>query len=233
MDTFGVMTQVRIEAVEMKSRGTARAAGARIADQLRTMIISGELAPGERIGQEMLAEKFGASRIPVRESLKLLEAEGLVSIVPNSGAWVSKLDAFEFDQIYKLREQVESLAIRESIDGLSEEQVRRLDVLVEEIAQAPDIETFLRVDREFHLLTYAGGNFSLLHELIERFWNSTQHYRRVFAQGFSAERQWATDAEHRLIVDSIKRRDHDVAASLVRGHIRRTRLDLAARTDIF
>lgn len=209
------------------------AAGARIADQLRVLILNGELAPGERIGQEMLARKFGSSRIPVREGLKLLAAEGLVSIVPNSGAWVSKLDAFEFDQIYKLREQVESLAVRESIGGLTDEQIDRLEALAEEIAAAEDVESFLRLDREFHLLTYAGANFTLMHELVERFWNSTQHYRRAFAEAFLVERKWVTDAEHRLIVESIRRRDRDTAGNLVQGHIRRTRLDLRERKDIF
>lgn len=217
----------------MKDENAAGATGRRIAQQLRQDILEGKLHPAERIGQEELAERFNASRIPVREGLKLLEAEGLVTIVPNAGAWVAKLDAFEFDQTYKLREQVESLAIRESIDHLTESQIQRLGELAEQIATATDVETFLRVDREFHLLTYAGAQFGLLHDLVLRFWNSTQHYRRAFAQGLDLERQWATDAEHRLIVDSIVRKDHDAAASLVRGHIRRTRLNLAARPELF
>lgn len=217
----------------MKDVNTAGATGRRIAQEIRQDILEGRLRPGERIGQEELAERFDASRIPVREGLKLLEAEGLITIVPNAGAWVSKLDAFEFDQTYKLREQVESLAIRESIDHLTDSQVNRLGELAEEIAAATDVETFLRVDREFHLLSYAGAEFSLLHDLVQRFWNSTQHYRRAFAQGLNLDRQWATDAEHRLIVDSIMRRDHDAAAGLVRGHIRRTRLNLAERPEIF
>jgi DNA-binding GntR family transcriptional regulator len=217
----------------VKDVNTAGATGRRIAQEIRQDILEGRLRPGERIGQEELAERFDASRIPVREGLKLLEAEGLITIVPNAGAWVSKLDAFEFDQTYKLREQVESLAIRESIDHLTDSQVNRLGELAEEIAAATDVETFLRVDREFHLLSYAGAEFSLLHDLVQRFWNSTQHYRRAFAQGLNLDRQWATDAEHRLIVDSIMRRDHDAAAGLVRGHIRRTRLNLAERPEIF
>ena len=217
----------------MQDEKAAGATGRRIAHELRQDVLEGKLRPGERIGQEELAERFSASRIPVREGLKLLEAEGLVTIVPNAGAWVSKLDAFEFDQTYKLREQVESLAIRESIDNLSDSQIQRLRELAEEIAAATNVETFLRLDREFHLLTYAGAEFGLLHDLVQRFWNSTQHYRRAFAQGLDLDRQWATDAEHRLIVDSIVRKDHDAAAGLVRGHIRRTRLNLAARPEIF
>ena len=212
---------------------TAGRTGRNIASQLRADILEGTLTPGERIGQEMLAERFDASRIPVREGLKILEAEGLVTIVPNSGAWVSRLDAFEFDQIYKLREQVESLMLRESIDGLKPPQIERLHRLADEITKAADAETFMKLDQEFHLLTYAGASFPLLHDLVQRFWNSTVHYRRIFAQGLQLDQQWATDAEHHLIVDSIVRKDHETAGNLIRAHIRRTRFKLAARPDIF
>jgi DNA-binding GntR family transcriptional regulator len=209
------------------------ATGRLIADNLRTEILSGVLSPGSRIGQQVIAERFDASRIPVREGLKILEAEGLITIVPNSGAWVARLDAVEFDQIYKLREHVEAFAIRESIDFLTPEQLARLKLLASEIAAARDVEEFLRLDREFHLLTYAGAAFPLLHDLVERFWNSTQHYRRAWAQERNEERHWATDAEHGLIVDAIERGDHESAAHFVAGHIRRTRLALAPRAYLF
>jgi DNA-binding GntR family transcriptional regulator len=207
--------------------------GRTIAEMLRKDMLQGVLKPGTRIGQDAVAERFESSRIPVREALKILEAEGLVTIVPNSGAWVSKLDAFEFDQTYKLREQVEALAIRESMDALTAPQISRLHELVNAISAASDVETFLVRDREFHLLTYAGARFGVLHDLVERFWNSTQHYRRAFAEARVSERDWATDAEHGLIVDAIERGDHDSASALVAGHIRRTRRALAPRTDLF
>ncbi|MCU1480698.1 MAG: transcriptional regulator, GntR family [Subtercola sp.] len=217
----------------MNSTGSIGATGRLIADKLRAEILAGILTQGERIGQDAVAERFAASRIPVREGLKALEAEGLVTIVPNSGAWVSRLDRFEFDQTYKLRESVESLAIRESIDNLSPEMVARLHELADAIEAATDVEHFLSLDRQFHLLTYEGARFSLLHELVQRFWNSTQHYRRAWAQIRQPSSNWATDAEHHLIVDAIERHDGEAAANLVSSHIRRTRLALAERPDIF
>lgn len=206
--------------------------GRTIAARLRDQILRGELAPGTRIGQDALAEEFAASRIPVREALKTLEAEGLVTIRPNSGAWVAELDRTEFDQIYRLRESVEALAIQESIASLTPAQIARLRELADEISRTTDVEGFLALDREFHLLTYAGAQFPLLHELVSRFWNSTQHYRRAWVQSRNGD-DWATDAEHRLIVDAIVRRDPVAAADLVAGHIRRTRLALAANPDAF
>ncbi|GAA2001370.1 GntR family transcriptional regulator [Microbacterium ulmi] len=210
----------------------AGATGRLIADRLREQILDGRLTPGTRIGQDAVAAEFRSSRIPVREALRLLEAEGLISIRPNAGAWVARLDATEFDQIYRLREQVEPLAIQESIPHLAPAQLERLHELVEELETSSDVEQFLASDRAFHLLTYAGARLPLLHDLVDRFWNSTQHYRRAWVKTRPLH-DWTTDAEHRLIVDAIERRDLLSAADLVSGHIRRTRLALAARPDLF
>ena len=183
----------------------------------------------------MLAERFKASRMPVREALRQLEAEGLVSIIRNSGAWVSKLDAFEFDQTYKMREVVEPLAIRESIPNLTDAQISRLEELVEEIdataGSKRDVEGFLRLDREFHLLTYAGVRHQPLMDLVIRQWNTTQHYRRLLVQRQAPEDVVATNLDHALILDGIRRRDPESAAAMVQLHIRRTRNTLVDPTD--
>jgi len=206
-----------------------------VADELRRLILDGDLRPGQRLGQEMLAERFKASRMPVREALRQLEAEGLVSIIRNSGAWVSKLDAFEFDQTYKMREVVEPLAIRESIPNLTDAQISRLEELVEEIdataGSKRDVEGFLRLDREFHLLTYAGVRHQPLMDLVIRQWNTTQHYRRLLVQRQAPEDVVATNLDHALILDGIRRRDPESAAAMVQLHIRRTRNTLVDPTD--
>jgi len=216
---------------------SAAVGGQRVADELRRLILEGEFKPGQRIGQEMLADRFKASRMPVREALRHLESEGLVSIVPHSGAWVSKLDAFEFDQIYKLREVIEPLAIRESIPNLSDDQIERIAGLVEEIkgtaGATRDAEGFLRLDREFHLLTYAGVRHQPLTDLVLRQWNTTQHYRRVLVQRQKPADVVATNLDHELILDGIRRRDPEAAAAMVLLHIRRTRKTLDESFDAF
>jgi DNA-binding GntR family transcriptional regulator len=201
--------------------------GHRVADELRQLILDGEFQPGARIGQEMLAERFMASRMPVRDALRQLEAEGLVSIVPHSGAWVSKLDPFEFEQTYKLREVIEPLAIQESIPHLTGEQIEHLGALADEIVAtcngSPEVEAFLRLDREFHLLTYSGVQYGHLSELVLRMWNTTQPYRRALVSNMTTLELEATNADHFLIVDSVRRGDAESAAAMVRLHIRRTR----------
>ena len=130
-------------------------ASLRIADALRRAILAGRYAPGERMRQEVIAEEFGSSRLPVREALRILQSDGLVSIVANSGAWVSKLDAKECSESYEIRERIEPLLLRESMPLLSEDDVATMRRLAEQMHDGADVETFLRLDREFHLMSYA------------------------------------------------------------------------------
>lgn len=201
----------------------------RVAHTLRDAILSGRLQPGSRIRQEELASQFEVSRIPVREALRQLESDGLVTLRANSGAWVAKLDIKEFLEIYKIRERLEPLALRESVPHLSEDQIARLDELRELMSSSRHVEEFLQLDREFHLLTYAGAGMANLMEMIEKFWNTTQHYRRMFTENARQEARWIIHAEHRLLVEALRRRDEDEAERILLGHIRRTRLDLTRR----
>ena len=84
-------------------------AGMRIAAALRDEILVGGYQPGERIRQQELAGRHGASRVPVREALRILEAEGLVTLVTNAGSWVSRLSAQECTEMYQMRERLEPL----------------------------------------------------------------------------------------------------------------------------
>jgi DNA-binding GntR family transcriptional regulator len=210
-------------------------ASLRIADALRRAIIAGEFAPGERIRQEVIAEQFGASRLPVREALRILQSDGLVSIVANSGAWVSKLDAKECSESYEIRERIEPLLLRESMPELSEDDIAVMRGLAEQMHDGADVETFLRLDREFHLMSYAKAETVLLSSLVERLWNTTQHYRRAFTV-LAWARVTSRDVvhyEHFLLVEAIERGDAEDAQRVLGGHIRRTRLELSQHPEIF
>ena len=95
------------------------AASARIAGELRAEILRGDLLPGDRIRQEEVAERFGASRLPVREALRILEAEGLTEHEAHKGARVPRLSQHEVQVIYQMRERLEPLALIESIASSS------------------------------------------------------------------------------------------------------------------
>lgn len=209
------------------------ATSGRVADYLRDAILSGEIRPGERIRQEDVAQRFGTSRIPVREALRMLEAEGLTEHETNKGASVPRLGSHEVDVIYQMRERLEPLALSESIPHLKADDLAGLERTQEQIEGNSDIAAFLALDRAFHLSSYSGCPIEQLGSVVTRLWNSTQHYRRAFVALGGQERMWVVNAEHRLILDAIRRGDSVDAERQLSGHIRRTRIELARHPEIF
>lgn len=205
----------------------------RVAATLREEILNGTLAPGDRLSQEDIAERFGVSRQPVRDALRQLEGDGLITMVANAGAWVSKLSESECYEAYQVRERLEPLLLSQSIPNLKPSQIQRLTELVAEIEKTSDLEQFLRLDREFHLLSYAGAAPGMLREFVERIWNTTQHYRRAFAKLSGFVTSEVTHMEHKLILDGIVRGDSPQAEKALEGHIRRTRVTLSEHKEIF
>ena len=150
------------EMSSVRSSGTGyreNVASHRIADTLRTAILDGKYLPGERIRQEDVAARSGASRIPVREALRMLDSEGLVTLVANSGAWVTKLTLSECVETYLIRERLEPLLLRTSMPALGPAAASRLGQLAEQMEAGAELDAFMRADREFHLSSYAGAAF--------------------------------------------------------------------------
>jgi DNA-binding GntR family transcriptional regulator len=205
----------------------------RIADALRASILSGELVPGERIRQEDMADQFGASRIPVREALRILVTDGLVKMVSNSGAWVSSLTQAECSEHYQMRERLEPLLLRYSLPHLTPRDVEKLSALTEEMKHTDDMEAFMRLDRDFHWVTYSGATAHTLSDIIERLWNTTQPYRRVYLRIVRIGGIDVTHLEHELLVDAICRKDSEDAERILNGHIRRTRIELDRHPEVF
>ncbi len=205
----------------------------RIAAALKEEILVGKYPPGTRIRQEDIAEQFGASRSPVREALRMLHADGLVNLVAHTGAWIAELSLAECEEMYQIRERIEPLLLRLSIPGLTEDHIRQLEELTQRLEKNKDIETFLKLDREFHLLTYSGAETALLDEMVQRLWNTTQHYRRAYTKLLAGNGFKPAHYEHHLMLSAIKKKDVDDAERVLYGHIRRTRLELGQHPDVF
>jgi DNA-binding GntR family transcriptional regulator len=205
----------------------------RVADHLRSAILGGRIGPGERVRQEDIAQQLGASRLPVREALQMLAAEGLVEHEPNKGARVPWLSMHEVDVMYRMREQLEPLALAESLPGLEADDFSRLEEIQNEIEAGVDVERFLELDREFHLRTYSACAIDQLTTTVTRLWNSTQYYRRLFMQLTGPSRRWVVNAEHRLLLDAVERRDEIDSGRFLAGHIRRTRTELGRHPEVF
>jgi DNA-binding GntR family transcriptional regulator len=212
---------------------TASVASVRVADHLRSAILRGDIEPGGRIRQEDVAERLGSSRLPVREALRILEAEGLIVSQANRGAWVPQLSMHEADVVYRMRERLDTLALVESLPCLSEADIEQLHRLQERIEDNQDVLEFMALDREFHLQSYSACPIEALLGSVRRLWNTTQFYRRAFVSLAGPQRMWIVNAEHRLILDAIDRRDPVDAERFLGGHIRRTRIELALHPEIF
>jgi DNA-binding GntR family transcriptional regulator len=205
-----------------------------VARQLRERIADGRLKPDIRIPQRTVAHEFGVSRIPVREALRQLESEGLVVIRPNSGARVAVLDFEECVQMYKIREQIEPLAFRESIGHITSEQieeVRRLAARIELLTS--DHDAWLDGDRRFHLASYGGLSTGRLLAMTIGFWNTTQHYRRALLTTYSKEDFEVAHAEHRLILHALATNNPDAGVRILQNAIERSRFRLADHRDLF
>jgi DNA-binding GntR family transcriptional regulator len=199
----------------------------RVAEWLRGEILDGRLEPGARIRQEAVARACSTSRMPVREALKRLQDEGLVSYGPHVGARVASLDLAELDEIYLLREQLEPLALAESIPHLSgrhHQQLREHVLEMENCADPDDPSKWVAIDRRFHLTSYSGARMPQLLEIIDGLWNRTQQYRRAYSR--LPARFAIAHMEHRLLLEAIVNRNPEEASALSRVHIRRTRLAL-------
>ena len=209
-------------------------AGTRIAEGIRTGIVEGLYPPGTRIRQEDLAERYGASRVPVREAIRQLEFEGLLTVVPNAGAWVTRLTLAECEEVYQMRERLEPLLLHYSIIGLDDAQLVRLASLAQAISDAgDDTDAFLSLDREFHLLSYAAAETSQLEGLVMKLWNATAPYRRAYVASWSVDARRIAHEEHHLIVAALRDGDGEEAERVLGAHIRRTRRQLAKTPEIF
>ena len=216
--------------VELEMQG---AASGRVAAYLRDLILRDELTPGDRIRQEEIAERTGASRIPVREALRLLESEGLVEHERHKGARVARLSQHELDVVYRMRERLEPVALAESLPQLTDDDVLRLADIQQQIEANTDLGLFIELDRDFHLGSYAGCRIEFLNAIVTRLWNSTQHYRRAYVALGGQSRMWVVNSEHRLLLDALERRDSTDAEQFLEGHIRRTRVELSHHPSVF
>ncbi len=205
-----------------------------ILEGVRNLILRGDLKPGDRIRQEALASEYGVSRIPVREALRQLENEGLVSLVPHSGARVARVDLNECVELYRLREVIEPVVISASVPNLTYEDVADLRERMLAIeAAAGDVQKWLAEDRQFHLASYRAAEMPQALRMVEGFWNQTQQYRRAYVGNLPPERLEVVHLEHRLIIDAIERRDAEDAGERQRQHIRRTRVGLLDHAELF
>jgi DNA-binding GntR family transcriptional regulator len=156
-----------------------------VVDGIRDMILSDQLKPGDWLRQDELAEAFGVSTMPVREALRQLQAEGLVTLHRRRGAAVASLSVSEYEEIYRIREELETLAVRWAAENFERMPIERLYSLLEEIeaaeARFDDVDRRLHLVREFFFIIFQVSGKGHLLRLLSNLWDLSQHYRRYFS----------------------------------------------------
>lgn len=202
--------------------------------QLRDMILAGTLAPGSRIDQAEVAQRFGVSVVPVREALARLQSSGLVRIVPHRGAFVEALSVEELIDIYHVREVLEEQAARLAAPHLTNADVsaledleRRMSVMID----AGDFDTFLDLNREMHFTIYRASGRRYLLQIIGQLWDQSTRYRRLHLHA-APERARTSMFEIHAVVDTARRRDADALGYIVRYKVHQTTVGLLERMQL-
>lgn len=181
---------------------------------LRELLINGELGPGDPLPQRQLAERFDVSPTPVREALRRLEAEGLVSFDLHRGSSVVAVDFGATRENYRIRAALEALGAELAAETITEEDIRDLEGLIEEMEHAEgDSDRIHQLNRDFHFRIYETASSPLLISLIKRLWSS-------FPKGPQVVRPHSESiSQHRTLVEALRARDGDKAHQVMWHHI--------------
>jgi DNA-binding GntR family transcriptional regulator len=189
--------------------------------RLRTLILRGDLEPGEQISQLQLAQELGVSRTPLREALRLLQREGLVEAEPNRSFFVAGFSIPDVEQLYAARIPIEALAIRLTVPKLTAENVAELEGLLAQMAHFAAASDFERWDvphRAFHagLVRAAGDRITaLLSEMSDH----SERYRRLATLSGAPQSYPDGARQHRAILEACKTGDADAAAAQLTDHL--------------
>ncbi len=189
-----------------------------LVESLRDEIIRGDFVPGQHLRLEEIAGRFDVSTMPVREALRDLEAEGLVTIFPHRAAVVTQLSADDLQDIYDIRATLEEMATRLAVPRMTEATLTELTSLVEQMNNhLGDVVTLVKLNHQFHSTLYAASGRSHLCQLARMLRYRTQHYLRAFINDLGGMPQ--AQVEHRAIVEACKRGDAEQAGTIIHDHV--------------
>lgn len=194
-----------------------------VADQIRDMIVEGELPPGERINEGALSEQFGISRTPLREALKVLASEGLVELRPNRGTRVSSITPEEVGELFEAVSGIERMAGELAALRMTERDIERLKALHERMErhyEAGERHDYFRLNQQIHNTIVSLAGNSILEATHASLMVRVRRARYLAIQ--SPERWHESVQEHRSIMQALEARDSAAAGDLILNHVRRT-----------
>lgn len=196
---------------------------------IREGIIAGTYPQGSHLTAQQLAEASGLSRTPIREAMRRLHAEGLISLIPNRGAFVARWTLSEIEQIYELRVMLEAFAARTAAERASEAQTANLQVLADQMAQIVEEEEIdhgrvAAVNGDFHRSVLEACGNGRLRDLL----GSLTEMPLVMStfRNYTRAELRRSAAQHRELVEAITARDGEWASAVMTAHIRSARRTL-------
>ena len=189
-----------------------------VASQLRSMILGGELKPGQRLVEGQLAERLGVSRNPVREAMRSLEATGLIEVVPRRGAHVCAIDKCEVHHIQRIRTLVEGYAVEQAALRQDPDSVGRILRCLEDgraATERGDAVTAAIHHRDFHIAVEEAAGIPFLRQVLDPLRQQTELVFSVVTDS----RGDITWEEHQAIYDAVASGNAECAKELIRQHI--------------
>ena len=188
---------------------------------LRQAILTGELKPGERLMEIHLANKLGVSRTPIREAIRKLELEGLVTMIPRRGAEVAQITEKSMNDVLEVRRAMDALCVELACDRITPEELQDLKKACdtfEAAVKTDDIKQIAQADVAFHDIIYAATDNRRLIQLLNNLREQMYRYRIEYLKKKECYPQLLE--EHQTIIDSIESRDKGRATQITGQHIK-------------
>ncbi len=187
---------------------------------LREAILKGELKPGERLMELQLASKLGVSRTPIREAIRMLEQEGLAITTPRKGAEVAKMTEKDMEDVLRIRENLEGLAIELACEEMTKEQLVQLEKAGEAFEAAlksEDLKLIAETDVAFHDVIYDAANNPKLVVLLNNLREQMYRYRVEYLK--NPTNYPTVVEEHKEILAAIKVKNKEKACDAMVRHV--------------
>jgi DNA-binding GntR family transcriptional regulator len=198
--------------------------GSQAYQEVRRIILEGQISPGEKLNEGELAKALGVSRTPIREAVNRLEKEGLVEIFPQRGAFVIQFTEKDVYELFLIRENLEGLAARLAAEKITPSSLAKLETCVEgfnEPFQKKDVQRYSREDLKFHQTIVLLSEGRRLVKLVSLLLDHIRMFR-LTTRGVP-DRMKTSLEEHRGIIEALRVRNTEGAERRMRDHIRNVR----------
>ncbi len=188
--------------------------------KIREDILAGNYSEKDELKEATISKELGVSRTPVREALRQLELEGLVSIIPNKGAYVNGITAKDIYDIYVIRSYLEGLCAKWACENITNEQIEELDEIIylsEFHIQKRHWDQIFELDNRFHLAMYKACGSRILEHILSDYHHYVERVRKNTLS--SEERAGMASEEHKAILQSVRDKDEQLAEKLANEHI--------------